>query len=77
MNYLAIELAKIHEHHHTKSCKKRKGSHFRYFFPMPPMRSTKVIEPIGSVDDTLKEKSLKLLYSTLEKKQFDNNSSFD
>jgi len=43
---------------------------------MPPKKSTKFLEPIGSLDDTLKEKE-KLLYSILEKKQYDNNYIVD
>ena len=77
MNYLAIELTKIHKHYYTKSSKKqnKKKSHI-VFFPMPPKKSTKFLEPIGSLDDTLKENE-KLLYSILEKKQYDNNYTFN
>lgn len=40
------------------------------------MKNTKVLEPIDSVDNTLKEKE-KLLYNILEEKQYDNNITFD
>jgi len=74
--HLDLELAKIHEHHHTRSCKKRKISYYRYNFPMPPKRSTKVLEPIALVDETLNEKE-KIIYNILEKKQYNSNNTFD
>jgi len=76
IDHLDPKLAKIHEHHHTKSCKKIESSHCRYNLPMPPMRSTKVLELLGIVDETFNEKE-KMLYNILEKKEYDNNNSFD
>lgn len=74
--HLDPELAKIHEHHHIKSCKKRNISHCRYNFPMLPMRSTQFIEPIVLVDDTMNER-VKLISGILETIKYDSNSGFD
>jgi len=75
-NHLDLELAKVHEHHHTRICKKRKNLHCRYNFSMPPMRRKEVLEPIVLVDETLNEKE-KFIYNILEKKQYNRNNTFD
>jgi len=56
--------------------KREKNSHCRHNFPMPPMRSTKVLEPIALVDETLNEKA-KFIYNILEKKQYNSNNTFN
>ena len=52
-DFLDSNLAKVHEHHHTKSCKKRKNFHGRYNFPMPLMKRTRVLEPIHTTDEKI------------------------
>lgn len=47
-DHLEPDVAKLHKHYHTKSCKKRKNSNCRYNFPMPPMKSTMIIEPTNA-----------------------------
>jgi hypothetical protein len=75
-DHLDPELAKVHRHYHTKSCKKHRNSHCRYNFPMPPMKTTKFIEPLSLVDNVLIEKSKSLL-TFLEKTDYDNLMSFE
>jgi len=75
-NHLDPELTKIHEHHHTKRCKKRKASQCRYKFPMLPMKRTRILEPITSLHGSINEKVLSL-QSTLEKKHYDKSTSHE
>jgi hypothetical protein len=53
----------------------KKKSHFRYNFPVPPMRTTRIIEPISLEDNVLIEKS-KSLFAFLEQGDFDDLMSF-
>jgi len=65
----------VHRHYHTRSCKKRKISHFRYNFPVPPMRTIRIVETISLEDNVLIEKS-KSLFTFLEQGDFDDLMSF-
>ena len=76
IDHLDPELAKFHRHYHTKSCRKQKNSHCRYNFPVPPMRTTRIIEPISLEDNVVIEKS-KSLFTFLEQRDFDELMSFD
>jgi len=74
-NHLDPGLSKVHRHYHTRSCKKQKKSHLRYNFPVPPMRTTRIVEPISLEDNVLIEKS-KSLFAFLEQGDFDDLMSF-
>ena len=76
MDFLDPNLSKFHEHHHTKSCKKRKNFHGRYNFPMPLMKRTRVLEPINTTYEKLIEKA-RLLYTLLEQKRYDKSTTFE
>jgi exonuclease III len=75
-DHLDPALAKFHRHHHTRSCKKRRNSHCRYNFPMPPMKNTTVLEPISSLDNALADKS-RSLFTSLDKKNYDSEMTFE
>ena len=75
-NHLDPELAKVHRHYHTRSCRKWKNSHYRYNFTMPPMRATRIIEPLSLEDNVVIEKS-KSLNTFLEQRDFDELMSFE
>jgi hypothetical protein len=75
-DHLDPNFVKVHRHYHTRSCRKRKNSHCRYNFPIPPMRSTRIIEPDSLEDNVVVEKS-KSLFSFLEQGGFDEMMSFD
>jgi len=76
IDHLYSKLSKVHRHYHTKSCRKRKNSHCRYNFPVPPMRATRIIEPLSLEDNVVVEKS-KSLFAFLEQGEFDKLMSFD
>jgi hypothetical protein len=74
--HLDPELAKVHRHYHTRSCRKRKNAHCRYNFLMSPMRATRIIEPLSLEDNVVVEKS-KSLFAFLEQGDFDELMNFD
>ena len=43
---LSKELRGIQHHCHTKSCRKHAKSNCRFNFPIPPMKATKILEPL-------------------------------
>jgi hypothetical protein len=73
-DHLDPELAKVHIHYHTRRCRKRKNSHRKYNFSVPPMRATRIIEPISLEDNVVVEKS-KSLFAFLEQGGFDEMMS--
>jgi exonuclease III len=75
-DHLDPALAKFHRHYHTRSCKKRRNSHCRYNFPMPPMKRTIVLEPISSLDKDLADKS-RSMFTSLEQKNYDSEMTFE
>jgi hypothetical protein len=76
IDHLDPELAKVYRHYHTRSCRKRKKSHCRYKFLVPPMRAIRIIEPLSLVDNVVVEKS-KSLFAFLEQGDFDELMSFN
>jgi hypothetical protein len=75
-DHLDPELAKVHRHYHTRSCRKRKNSHCKYNFPMLPMRATRIIELL-SVEENVVVEKYKSLFTFLEEGGFDEMKSFD
>jgi hypothetical protein len=75
-DHLDPDLSKLHKHYHTRSCKKRKNSHCKYNFPMPPMKKTTMLEPITLPENALNEKS-KSMFASLEQKNYDTLISFE
>jgi hypothetical protein len=59
-----------------KVVENEKNSHCRYNFPVPPMRATRIIEPLSLEDNVVVEKS-KSLFAFLEQREFDELMSFD
>jgi hypothetical protein len=76
IDHLDPELVKVHRHYHTRSCRKRKNSHYRYNFPVPLMRAIRIIEPLSLEDNVVVEKS-KSLFAFLEQGEFDELMSFN
>jgi hypothetical protein len=62
---LANDLKTIQHHHHTRACRKKKNVHYRFNFPIPSMRKTRILEPTKFNNDTTK-KNAKLIFDTLE-----------
>ena len=75
-DHLDPELDKFHRHYHTRSCRKRKNSHCRYNFLVPPMRTTRIIEPLILEENVVIKKS-KSWFAFLEQLDFDELMSFD
>jgi hypothetical protein len=75
-DHLEPDLGKFHRHYHTRSCRKRKSLHCRYNFLVPPIKATRIIEPVSLEDSVVVEKS-KSLFTFLEQGGFDEMMSFD
>ena len=75
-DHLEPDVAKLHKHHHTRSCKKRKNSNCRYNFPMPPMKSTMIIEPTNAENKKIIEKSISF-FAFLEETNYNDSITHD
>lgn len=73
---LTKDLRTIQHHHHTISCRKHKNSNCRFNFPIPPLKTTKILEPIEF--DTVKtKKNARLISDTINNVNYDEMDTFD
>ena len=66
----------MQQHRHTKSCKKNRNANCRYNFPIPPMKTTKMLEPLV-FDNNNTKANAKLIFATISDNTYDENYTFD
>ena len=73
---LSKELRALQHHCHTKSCRKHAKSNCRFNFPIPPMKPTKILEPLEFDSDRTKTHA-KLIFETINNTRYNENDTFD
>ena len=66
----------MQQHRHTKSCKKNRNANCRYNFPIPPMKTTKILEPLV-FDNNNTKSNAKLIFAAINDNTYDENYTFD
>ena len=66
---------KVQTHCHTRTCKKHKQSRCRFNFPLPPIDTTMVLEPLENSPNCLIEKANQI-YFVFEHSEYSKKMSF-
>ena len=66
---------KVQTHCHTRTCKKHKQSRCRFNFPLPPIDTTMVLEPLENSPNCLIEKANQI-YFVFEHSEYSKKISF-
>ena len=75
-----FNLVKTQSHRHTHTCRKGKNNTCRFNFPIPPMRSTSILQPYECTDkDAMKKlkENVEQIENTLKAMKMGEDISFD
>lgn len=67
---LPKELRTIQNHCHIRTCRKHKNSKCRFNFPMPPMKTKKILEPLEFYNAKTKTNA-KIIFDTINNVNYD------
>ena len=74
---LEDDLKILQHHRHTKTCRKNKNKkHCRFNFPQPPIKNTRILEPMQYDNETTKANAM-YIFETLQNSRYDETYTFD
>ena len=73
---VAKNLRALQHHYYIKSCRKHRNSNCRFNSPIPPMKATKILEPLEFDSDKTKAHA-KLIFEAINSTRYSENDTFD